>query len=54
MGMQDRDWYREKKIDWDRGGLKERGQKGPRVPKYIWWIVGVVLFIIAVFFLGRF
>jgi hypothetical protein len=22
MGLHDRDWYREKKIDWDRGGLK--------------------------------
>jgi uncharacterized protein involved in outer membrane biogenesis len=24
MGMEDRDWYREKKIDWNRGGLKAR------------------------------
>ncbi len=24
MGIEDREWYREKKIDWDRGGLKEK------------------------------
>lgn len=28
MGTEDRDWYREKRIDWDRGGLRDR-QQGP-------------------------
>jgi hypothetical protein len=45
MGMDDRDWYREKRIDWDRGGLRERYAKRPRFPKYIWWILVAVLVI---------
>lgn len=47
MGMYDRDWYREKQIDWDQGGLKERNVKRRRFPKYIWWILVAILLIVA-------
>ncbi len=47
MGIDDRDWYREKQIDWDRGGLKERNPKRHRFPKYLWWILAAVLLIVA-------
>ena len=48
MGMEDRDWYREKEIDWDRGGLRERKAKRRRFLKYTWWILAALLLIIAV------
>lgn len=48
MGMYDRDWYREKKIDWDEGGLKERHAKRRRFPKYAWWVLAAILLIGAV------
>ena len=47
MGMEDRDWYREKRIDWERGGLKERNEKRRLAPKYAWWILATVLLMIA-------
>lgn len=34
MGMEDRDWYRERKIDWDRGGLKGKNAKKQGFPKH--------------------
>jgi hypothetical protein len=37
MGMEDRDWYRDKEI-WDRGGLRERNPTRRRLPKYSWCI----------------
>lgn len=49
MGMEDRDWYREKRIDWDRGGLRKRNAKRRRFPGYLWWIVVAVLLIAAAF-----
>jgi hypothetical protein len=50
MGMEDRDWYREKRIDWERGGLKERMRK-KRVPKYIFWILAAFMAIAVIWFL---
>ena len=47
MGIDDRDWYREKQIDWDRGGLKGRNAKRRRFPKYIWWILVAILLMVA-------
>jgi hypothetical protein len=47
MGIEDRDWYREKQIDWDRGGLKERKAKRPRFSRYAWWVLAVILLIVA-------
>ncbi len=48
MGMEDRDWYREKKIDWNRGGLRERAAKRRRLPGYFWWLLAAVLLTAAV------
>ncbi len=48
MGMEDRDWYREKKIDWERGGLRERNSNKRRFRKYIWWVVAAIVFIVIV------
>jgi hypothetical protein len=53
MGMEDRDWYREKRIDWNRGGLRKRLTKKRRIPGYVWWILVLVLFIAAAALLGR-
>ena len=39
MGIEDRDWYREKQIDWDRGGLRERRTGRGRSPHYRWWVL---------------
>jgi hypothetical protein len=47
MGMSDRDWYREKRIDWDKGGLKERNTKRRRVPHYTWWVLAAIFLMIA-------
>jgi len=47
MGMADRDWYREKRIDWDRGGLRERKPARRRIPHYIWWILIAFLLIVS-------
>jgi hypothetical protein len=47
MGMEDRDWYREKQIDWDRGGLRERNAKRRRFPKYTWLILVAILLIVG-------
>ncbi len=52
MGMEDRDWYREKRIDWNKGGLTEKHSKNRRFPGWIWWIIAVVL-VFFVFFLFR-
>lgn len=49
MGMEDRDWYREKRIDWERGGLKERTRK-KSVLKYIFWIMAALVVIGAIWF----
>jgi hypothetical protein len=46
MGMEDRDWYHEKEIDWDRGGLREKKRR--RFPQYAWWILAVILLIAIV------
>jgi hypothetical protein len=54
MGMDDRDWYREKRIDWDRGGLRERYAKRRRFPKYAWWILVAVLLIAVIVVVTRF
>jgi hypothetical protein len=48
MGMEDRDWYRDKQIDWDRGGLRQRNPINRRFPKYAWWLLFAVLLIAAV------
>lgn len=48
MGMEDRDWYREEQIDWDRGGLKKRNAKKRRIPNRTWWIVAAIFLIVAV------
>jgi hypothetical protein len=53
MGMEDRDWYREKEIDWDRGGLRERNPLRRRFLKYPWWILVAILLIIAVVLLRQ-
>jgi hypothetical protein len=47
MGMEDRDWYRDKRIDWERGGLRERNPTKRRFPKYTWWILVAILLIVA-------
>jgi hypothetical protein len=47
MGMHDRDWYREKQIDWERGGLKQRNAKRRRFPKYLWWVLVVFILVVA-------
>jgi len=47
MGMEDRDWYRDKQIDWERGGLRQRNPTRRRFPKYAWWILAAILLIIA-------
>ena len=49
LGMEDRDWYREKRIDWERGGLKERTGK-KRVQKYIFWILAALAAVAAIWF----
>ena len=49
MGMEDRDWYREKQIDWERGGLKKRTRK-KSVTKYIFWFLAVFMAILAIWF----
>ena len=48
MGMEDRDWYREKEIDWDRGGLRERKQRRFPGPEYLLWILAAILLIVIV------
>ncbi len=48
MGMEDRDWYREKRIDWNRGGLRERHAKRRRFLGYFWWLLAAVLLTAAV------
>lgn len=53
MGMEDRDWYREKEIDWDRGGLRARGSKRRRFPNLAWWILAVVVLIVIVVLIWR-
>lgn len=52
MGMEDRDWYREKKIDWERGGLRDRNSKKRRFPQYTWWIAAALV-LLGVIFLFR-
>jgi hypothetical protein len=47
MGMEDRDWYREKEIDLDHGGLRERNPQRSGFFKYRWWLLAAVLLIIA-------
>jgi hypothetical protein len=49
MSMHDRDWYREKEIDWERGGLREKNSKKRRFRKYTWWILAAIVFIVAIF-----
>ncbi len=53
MGMEDRDWYREKKIDWERGGLREKNSKKSRFRKYTWWVLAAIVFIVIVVLLRR-
>jgi hypothetical protein len=48
MGMEDRDWYREKRIDWERGGLRERSVKERRFSKRAWWIALIILLIAGI------
>jgi hypothetical protein len=49
MGMEDRDWYREKRIDWKRGGLRERAKK--KYPsKYIVWILAAIIAITVIWY----
>jgi hypothetical protein len=43
MGMEDREWYREKQIDWERGGLKDRNAKRHAFPVYLWWVLAALL-----------
>jgi len=43
MGVQDRDWYREKQIDWDRGGLRARNEKRRRFTTCLWWTLAAIL-----------
>jgi hypothetical protein len=52
MGMEDREWYREKRIDWERGGLTERKRK-KRIPAYLFWGLGVAFLIAVLWFCGR-
>lgn len=52
MGIEDRDWYREKEIDWERGGLRERRRKGRRRPPPSVWLIAVIALIIALVWLG--
>jgi hypothetical protein len=49
MGIEDRDWYREKRIDWERGGLKWRTRK-KSVSKYIVWILAAIIAITAIWY----
>lgn len=44
MSMYDRDWYRERKIDYDNGGLISAGNK----PKFIWKVIGIITIVVAV------
>lgn len=54
MGMEDRDWYREKKIDWERGGLKDRNAKRRRrFPEYAWWIIAAVMLLTLSVLVGK-
>ncbi len=53
MGMEDRDWYQEKRIDWERGGLKERKRK-KRVPLSSFWIPAAIGAIVAIWLWKRF
>jgi hypothetical protein len=48
MGIEDRDWYRDKQIDWERGGLRKRNSSRGRLPKYAWWILVAIIIIAAV------
>ncbi len=51
MGIEDRDWYREKQIDWDRGGLKDRNRKTRRrLPQSLWWMLALAFIIVAVWY----
>jgi len=50
MGMEDRDWYRDKRIDWDRGGLRKRSSSRHRFPKYAWWVLAVLVLVAAALF----
>jgi hypothetical protein len=38
MGMEDRDWYRDRRIDWERGGLRERKRKKGALT-YAFWLL---------------
>ena len=53
MGIEDRDWYREKRIDWDRGGLKERNAKKRLFSPSTWWILTVILLAAAAILLRQ-
>ena len=53
MGMEDRDWYREKEIDWDRGGLRDRNSKKRGFPKFAWWILAAIVLIVIVVLLSQ-
>ena len=48
MGMEERDWYREKEINWDRGGLRERYARRSCFFKYRWYVLAAILLIVAV------
>ncbi len=49
MGIEDRDWYREKQIDWERGGLRNRqGRNRKRRSLSIWWILAAIALFIAI------
>jgi hypothetical protein len=46
MGQEDREWYREKRIDWERGGLIERKRK-KKIPPFLFWAVVVLILVIV-------
>jgi hypothetical protein len=46
--MYDRDWYRERKIDYDNGGLIPAGKSRS---KFRWTVVGIIAAIVAVIYL---
>ena len=53
MGMEERDWYRNKRIDWERGGLREKNAERRSLPKYPGWILIAILLLAVAAYLLR-
>ena len=53
MGIEDRDWYREKRIDWERGGLKEHTEKKHLAKYAAWTVIGIIVIAAIWYWMGR-